>query len=295
MQKIVLMLTCLLICAGTKVSGQESANLARDKEIVADFFKNVQIVENEPFGAIMVRTALYFLDTPYVGATLEVGDEERLTVNLRELDCTTFMETCVALSRLVQKNSPTFESYCKELQRIRYRNGMVNGYVSRLHYTSDWIFDNRAKGVVEDVTGKIGGKPYKVQLSYMSSHSEAYRHLKGKPERTARIRQIEELVNRRGTYSYIPKEEIPALQEQIHDGDIICFVTSTLGLDISHVGIASRLGETLSFIHASSTAKKVIVNPESLFAYCSSISSNLGIMVLRGVPVRDIPVLPAEQ
>ena len=295
MQKIVLMLTCFLICGGIKVNGQESAGMVRDKEIVADFFKQIQIIEDESFGAIMVRAALYFLGTPYVGATLEVGDEERLIINLRELDCTTFMESCVALSRVVQKNSLTFEAYCKELQRIRYRNGMVNGYVSRLHYTSDWIFDNGAKGVVEDVTGKIGGKPYKVQLSYMSSRSEAYKHLKGKPERTARIRQIEDVINKRGVYHCIPKEEIPTLQEQIHDGDIICFVTSTAGLDISHVGIASWQGETLSFIHASSTAKKVIVNPESLFEYCKSISTNIGIMVLRGIPVKDIPVVPAEQ
>jgi len=185
----------------------------------------------------------------------------------------------------LQMNTLNFDAYCKELQRIRYRDGLLNGYTSRLHYTSDWIFNNAAKGVLEDVTQKIGGEPFKVQLSFMSSHPDSYIHLKGQPDRIKEIRLIEEQVNQRENYYYyIPKEKIPMVQNKIQNGHIICFTTSIEGLDISHVGIAYWQNDTLTFIHASSTAKKVIINPESLFDYCRSITSNTGIMVLECTP-----------
>jgi len=281
MQRTALILTCALLFTAIRVEGQESTNMAADKAIISNFFTRVQLREGERFGDLIVRTALFFLNTPYAGATLEIGDEERLVINLRELDCTTLMETCIALSSAIRMNRPDFETYCRQLERIRYRVGALNGYVSRLHYMTDWIVDNGAKGVIEDITQKIGGESLKVHLSYMSSHPNAYKHLKDRPERTARIRQIEELINKRGNYHYIPKEKIPALRAQIQNGDLICFTTSIEGLDVSHVGIAYWQEGELTFIHASSTAKRVIVNPVSLFEYCINISSNTGIIVLR--------------
>lgn len=281
MKKIVTVLVGLFLLPHAKVMGQESSDLARDREIIFRLFSNVRVVEGESPGDLMVRVALFFLNTPYVGGTLEVGDDERLIINLRELDCTTFMETCVAVTRTLLMNRPDFESYCMELQRIRYRNGGINGYVSRLHYTTDWIWDNAAKGVVEDISKAIGGIPFQVKLSFMSSNTEKYPHLQGQPERTARIKQIEDQINRRANCHYIPKWEIAALQEGIKSGDIIAFTTSIGGMDVSHIGIAYWQDKTLTFVHASSAAKKVIVNPESISEYCFGINSNTGIMVVR--------------
>ena len=39
-----------------------------------------------------------FIGIPYVAHTLEVNDDERLVVNTRQLDCTTFVETVTALT-----------------------------------------------------------------------------------------------------------------------------------------------------------------------------------------------------
>lgn len=48
------------------------------------------------------HSPLYFakklLGRPYVGQTLEINEEEQLVVNLRELDCTTLVETSAALA-----------------------------------------------------------------------------------------------------------------------------------------------------------------------------------------------------
>ncbi|MCL2738692.1 MAG: DUF1460 domain-containing protein [Bacteroidales bacterium] len=267
---------------------QFSADMSRDRQIVQNYFAQIKAADKLDFNDLLINTARFFLNTPYVGHTLEVGDEERLIINLRELDCMTFMETCVALSRVVAAGTPDFDSYCRQLQGIRYRGGVIDGYTSRLHYTSDWMADNIDTGIVEDVTRLAGGKPLHLKLSFMSSRSDAYRHLKGYPDRVAFMRQVEERVNTRGGYYYIPKQEIKRHQEHIKSGDIIGFTTSTEGMDISHIGIAYWQNGELGFIHASSTEKKVVVDAQSLSDYCAGIRTNTGIIVLRCIPV--VPV-----
>ena len=46
---------------------------------------------------------------PYVAKTLEVNNEEQLIVNLRQLDCTTYVETVTALSLCMIRTHYTFE------------------------------------------------------------------------------------------------------------------------------------------------------------------------------------------
>ncbi|WP_296705903.1 N-acetylmuramoyl-L-alanine amidase-like domain-containing protein, partial [Algoriphagus sp.] len=81
-----------------------------------------------------------FLKTPYVEKTLEIPGPEQLVINLNGLDCTTYLETVIALVRLSEKSDFSFETFEKELEFIRYRDGKNEGYPSRLHYFSDWIF-----------------------------------------------------------------------------------------------------------------------------------------------------------
>jgi hypothetical protein len=197
----------------------------------------------------------------------------------------TFVENCLALSRAIQYISTDYEYFTRELRKIRYRNGTILGYTSRLHYTSDWIFDNSQKGIIEDISYALGGKRLKVDVHYMSSHPDAYPALKKKPENVAIMAEIEKRINLRNNYYYIPRNEINEKVSLIKNGDIICFVTSMTGLDISHMGIAYRNKEETTFIHASSKAKKVIINPESISDYCFKSSSNKGIIVLRPLPV----------
>jgi hypothetical protein len=228
----------------------------------------------------MIHTALFFLNTPYVAHTLDTLDTEDLTINFREMDCLTFVENCLALSRMLRYLNPDMDCFERELRLIRYRNGVLNGYTSRLHYTSDWIFDNVKKGVVEDITHASGGQKFKPEVSFMSENPQKYKYLKDNPEAVKEIEVIEHEINRRGSYYFIPKQEIGEHQSLIKNGDIICFTTSIPGLDISHVGMAYRYKGQLTFIHASSTAKKVIINPESLADYCNKIKSNTGIILL---------------
>ncbi len=272
--KYILLLGILFPCI---VSAQTDE--CKDKQIFDSYTNKQNHLIDSSLNSQIVRTAMFFLDTPYKALTLESHDEEQLTVNLQAFDCMTFVENCIALSLTTHSEKADFDTFKKELQTIRYRNGVIEGYTSRLHYTSDWITDNQKKGILEDKTQISGGIILPIHINFMSTHPQAYSYLSKHPEDIEKIRQIEDSINSR-TYYYIPKEKINSLGTQIKSGDIVCFVTSIQGLDISHLGIAYRKNGMLTFIHASTTAQKVIINPVSIADYCKNIKSNKGIMVL---------------
>ena len=67
------------------------------------------------------------LGVPYVANTLDGTDEETLVVHLDKVDCTTLVETVLALSLTDKYGKSDFESYKKALRCIRYRNGKQAG------------------------------------------------------------------------------------------------------------------------------------------------------------------------
>ena len=146
MKTIFLTFLACLICfcgqAADKVSYTEADRVVFDR-----YVSEMKANKSLPTGELMVKTARFFLGTPYVAATLEM-EPERLVVNLREMDCMTLVENVVALTRTIQSENPSFETFCKNLQALRYRNGEIHDYTDRLHYTTDWIFENQRKGIV---------------------------------------------------------------------------------------------------------------------------------------------------
>lgn len=223
---------------------------------------------------------LFFLNTPYVAHTLE-GDKERLHVNLSELDCTTFLENVVVLNRTLISKKANFKTFCDSLKAFRYRNGVINGYGSRLHYFTDWIAENEAKGRVKDLTHDIGGVPYLKKISYMSEHPDAYPALKDSVAMTM-IQKAEATINQRAKY-YLPKTDIANAEEQIKDGDLIAFVPRLNGLDITHVGFAFRQKGRIYFLNASSLKKKVVISDLPLAEQLADSKNIVGIMVIRAV------------
>lgn len=230
---------------------------------------------------LIIETARFFLNKPYVASTLEM-EPEGLVVNLREFDCTTFVETVTALSRVVKVHDhPTFDDFCGQLRNIRYRRGFIGNYTDRNHYFSDWIYENETRGHVKDITAEIGGEPYRLNLHFMSSHPESYLPLKSHPEYIEIIREKEADISKRSIYAYIPKAKVASCEAGMRNGDIVCFVTNIEGLDISHVGIICSDKGTVSFIHASTGAKKVISEPLGLSAYVGKSRQNTGLMIVR--------------
>ena len=267
----------LFCCAGTFISCAQGTQ--SDKGIFESYLNSVQTVDKLCSDIFMDETAKFFLGVPYVGKTLEY-EPERLIVNLREMDCMTFVENVLALAEASASGTPSWQTYLEKLQQIRYRDGKIKDYTSRLHYTSDWIYENEKKGLIADITKEIGGVPLAMDVSFVSTHPESYMQLQSHPEYIAVMAKKEKEINSR-QYYYIPKEEIDKREAQIRTGDIVCFVTSIKGMDISHVGIVHKEGDKMTFIHASSGKKRVIINEESLQDYVLGIKKSKGIMVLR--------------
>lgn len=233
------------------------------------------------FGGEVTDNAASFLHIPYEAGTLEVNETEQLVVNFEGMDCTTYVENVMAMTLAGRKENPTYEDFKEELQRIRYRDGIIDGYSSRLHYISDWIGNNKKMSIIEDVTCSLGGIPFSPNLSYMSTHPQSYPALRDNPQEIQRIKEIEEAVNQDTTLCFIPKSQIKKIEANLRDGDILFFTTSISGLDVQHAGIAYRHHGNQTFYHASSRSKKVIIEPGTLDEYCNKSKTITGIIVVR--------------
>jgi len=253
----------------------------KDKEILEHLFNIFKDDKTTPVSELMVKVGTYFKETPYKAATLEINpDDEKLVINLREMDCTTFAENVLAISRTIKSGNPTFEKFAGELQNIRYHDGKIDGYTSRNHYFSDWIFENDRKGFVKSVSNEIAGTLYQKTINFMSTHPESYLQLKGHPEMIKIIAEKENEITSRKTY-FIPKEKIGDIQSELKAGDIVGITSRVDGLDVSHVGILVRKNGSVHLLHASTKAKKVIISEETLEEYLLNSKSVTGIMVAR--------------
>jgi hypothetical protein len=233
-------------------------------------------------GELVFKIGLDFMATQYVGKTLDLTKEENLVVNLRELDCTTFVENCLAIALTVKQHEPNYEKFTKELERIRYRNGLLKGYTSRLHYFSEWMIDNESKGVVKDIGLQLGGDQCKVMLNYMSTHPESYPQLKGNPSMIAEISQIEKRVSSKQFY-FIPKDKIATHEEQIKDGDIVALVTRIPGMDVSHIGLLFKKEGRVFMLHAPLSGGKVETTKVPIADYLKDSKNTIGIFVVRAM------------
>lgn len=237
-----------------------------------------------------------FIGTPYVGGTLDKGDRENLIVNLRELDCTTLIETVLALKMCAERGETSFDAYCRHLTDIRYIGGKV-GYDRRQHYFTVWIEENKKQGIIDKVEPtaddlKTGNHPFKAMqhlksVNYMSTHVSSYKMLSAHKEWLPGIKAMEQSMEGRN-YRYIPKSALKStkannalLKRYIKTGDIIVILTSKSGLDTSHIGMAVWHADGLHMLNASQIHGKVIDEPKLLYQYMQEHPSQLGIRVVR--------------
>lgn len=242
---------------------------------------------------LMLYYANQLKGIPYVAKTLEVNATEQLAVNLTSLDCTTLVENVLALCLTTQERRSHFADFKRNLLRIRYRGGVLNGYASRNHYFSEWILSNEQLGIVQEVRGHANDRraPYypfveqqTLRCTYMSEHPELYPMLRNDMEARRLIAANEQRINGRKV-RYIPKRLLNGSRKElacIQDGDILAIVTKKAGLDISHIGLAvwGKDGR-LHLLNASQIHKKVVLEPMTLYEYMQKHSSQIGIRVIK--------------
>lgn len=220
--------------------------------------------------------------TPYVAHTLE-GETEMLTINIDELDCTTFVETLYALVKTTINGRYSWRDYAHHLEDLRYRHGDMGDYSTRLHYMSDWIIDNSSRGNIEDVTGEISCVRYKVKtIDYMSTHRDSYPSLKDDAI-FEKVKNVE-VGYRNHRFPYIKKENLnsDAVKKVVKRGDFVGLVTRMEGLDLSHLGIVEKDERgNLVLLDASSIGKKVMLEPVDMKTMLMKRKSNEGVRFFR--------------
>jgi hypothetical protein len=253
----------------------------QDQRIFEERIKSLGHKKNLPKlpGEFLLEIGKSFLGTPYRSDTIETKRAEHLVVNLKEFDCFTFVENVIALMQTLKSRGKSFEAFRNLLQKIRYRQGRLHGYSSRLHYFSDWIYDNQKKGMIRDVTEEMGGRPLRKVLTFMTTHSELYPPLKNRVV-LRRMKSVERAISKR-TLFFIPKNSLRHIEDRICDGDLIAITTNRKGLDIQHVGFAARVKNRIHLLHASSIEGKVVLSQKTLYRYLMQSRARSGIMVAR--------------
>ncbi len=236
-----------------------------------------------PIGQRVVEIGKLFLGTPYVAGTLDtIATTEKLIINLHGLDCVTFYETSLALARSL--DLPPLDGFYYQVTFLRYRAGVIKGYASRLHYTTDYFYNAAQKHVLQNVTRDIGASLTRKDtrpINFMTQHRALYKQLVNDSNFKA-IQATENRIRARGGYYYIPKEDIAKIERKIQTGDILGIATNISGLDCSHTGIAIREADgRIHFMHASSLAGKMIVSEEPLADYLTHSAHQTGIIVAR--------------
>ena len=277
MKKCFLLLAFLfpfILCNG---HSETYATTSQDRALAEKVLKKLEAHQDENPGDLMVRAANALLGQPYVAGTLDELPNEKLCVYLTRTDCILFVETCLGLVQTARRNTVSFEHFVSELQESRYRNGEYSRYEDRLHYTTEWARQGVARGVLEDMTEALGGVRYDHPVHYMSMHPDAYPRMTD----VEAIKAVEDGINAVPS-TYIPKNRLKEALKGIRNGDIILFTTTVDGLDVSHCAIAKvGAGKPVRFIHASTGAMKVILEPRTLEEYVMGRKAVTGIQVYR--------------
>ncbi len=219
-----------------------------------------------------VEVATFFNNVPYKGGTLEI-EGEPLVVCLNGVDCVTLVEYAIAIS----KSGGDEMQFLNILESLRYRKGIRNGYMSRLHYFSEWLYDNESRGNLIIENRPLLMQQWIPNVFYMSNNIDKYRLATGFKDS---LNSIETGINQY-QFSVIRKDERDKINENVQHGDIIAIVTSIKGLDITHVGFAYKKNDSICFLHASSEQGKVIITDEPLHEYLQNKNHMQSIIIAR--------------
>ena len=287
-RRVFLTLTALLYTAATYAQGLEPLYKKSDSIKVEQLLREGA---RQPSGTnLPLFYAKKFLGVPYVAATLEVSECERLVVNLQQLDCTTLVEVATALTLTQRQGRTDFRSFCRQLQNLRYKGGVIQDYTSRNHYFSSAILNAEQMGLAHEIKPADCGKdsPFtgkqSLNIYFMSHNPERYSALKKNSVLIPAIQETEKKLT--GVeVSYIPTKMLgksKALRQTVHDGDILAIVTKREGLDIAHVGFAvwGKDG-CLHLLNASSLHRKVVIETKTLQRYLQGQRLRPGVRVIR--------------
>lgn len=251
-----------------------------------------------PIGERTIRVAREMVGTPYKNYTLEVDDRiESPVANLKAMDCWTFYENALAISRMLRfKPGPYKPTDMLQMIEVeRYRNGVCTGsYLSRMHHLEEVFYDNQRRGYAVNITSRLpGAQRMQREIREMTVQWKAYRYLKSNPSLIEPMGRIEAQVSKLPVYQ-VPKSKARGVEKYLQNGDI-CAITSNYATSYtSHVGLITRIGDRAYFMHATSDHDKgrMVVIDRPITDYLNGGSKHAGLIICRP---SDLPPSPLWQ
>ena len=259
----------------------DARTLATFRSILSDAAS--QDVASRTYGEIVQWTGEQLLGRPYVAGMLDAPPDEILVVDLTGFDCVLYIENVLAISRMIALGQTDYDDYARGIQTLRYRDGQLDGYCSRLHYFSEWILDNESRDGLQNVTANLGGERLDKQLTFMGEHRDAYPRLTDDETYTCIVNMEASLAD--AELFYIPQDRITGVYDQLRPGDIIATATSIGGLDVTHTGFVHKTDAHTGFMHASLSSNRVKIS-DDLQSYVQGIKSQIGVVVARPLDPR---------
>lgn len=286
----VLAFLCILLASPCWAAGLPFNTVFKGKDrfdsIIGRVKPQAATLKKLPIGERVAWFGKLLAGTPYKSFTLEIDDRiEAPSVNLLGLDCWTFFETALAFARMCELPPEQWspQVMLKYIELDRYWSGKCDGtYLSRLHYLEDWARDNERRGLVTDLTRKLGGTGVSNAAIEMTHNWRGYRYMVNSASNRAGIAKLEAGLRNR-PLPMIPKSKVAGIESKLQSGDIISIVSKDGGAyGTSHVGLAVRVDGVLRFMHASSPRNygKVVIDSR-LSDYLYRYKTHTGIMVAR--------------
>jgi D-alanyl-D-alanine carboxypeptidase/D-alanyl-D-alanine-endopeptidase (penicillin-binding protein 4) len=195
----------------------------------------------------------YFLGPMGEGRSIYPSHKPR--VNFSEMDCITYIEQVLALAY-----SKNYDDFFNTLQRIRYKNGVID-YNMRNHFLiADWLLYNQLK--VESENLELG--------NFLLFEKEIDRK---------KFFNDSSVVNPKVSIPFLPKEKAIIYADTVKFARDTIFGVAILselpGLDAAHTGFAvgSSKKKGLMLRHASQLKGKVIEQPLSEFLKATKIKT----------------------
>jgi hypothetical protein len=166
------------------------------------------------------------------------------------------------------------------LQRLRYRDGIID-IRCRNHFTiSDWLPNN--SWLVQDATAEIGGE-------YAISMTKTIDRVANLRKQGVPANELNDILPPQVmTVKYIPEVALPAIQPRLQGGEIACVVQSRPGIFIAHLGFILRDSTGGVFFRNASARRgiKRVVDEDfdDLVKFLRRNPSWVGIMFLRVRP-----------
>jgi len=196
----------------------------------------------------------YFLGPMGEGRSIHPSYKPR--VNFNEMDCLTYIEHVLALAY-----TKDYNDFFNVLQKIRYKNGVME-YNKRNHFlVADWLLYNQLKVESEDLA--LG--------NFLLFEKEIDRK---------KFFNDSSLVNPKVSIPFLPKEKAIVYADTVKFAKDTIFAVAILsdlpGLDAAHTGfvVGSSKKKGLMLRHASQLKGKIIEQPLSEFLKTTKIKTS---------------------